>query len=140
MKKFTVSVIFCLVIFGGYYVYKHKNRFIYSIEHNETNSLDTTNYQLQVVSLKNQIRDLQSMNEDLKLTVEERNDTIFLLRKRIYYLTSGNESKPKTQSNSYSKTNVIKNPTDKNEKSLPIARSAAAIELKEFFTDRYSNR
>lgn len=100
--------------------------------------------------VKEQMELTSSLNHKLTLA----NDSIYALNKTVNRLKEELESKPKIkiQSSPYdnpapvvSNTNQNKtvkksNKTLKNEKNLPIARGNDAVQLKEFFTERYDNR
>lgn len=143
MKKIIFYLSICLLGYSVYYVYTHKNRFIYRISGSES---ETTNEQLdqKIKNLERQLLEQRALSEGLNEQISFKNDTIFILRSELKSLTKVSEAKPsvkiiKTQQNplnlNLNKT-TVKNETN----NLPIARGRDAVQLKEFFTDRYDHR
>lgn len=143
MKKIIFYLSICLLGYSVYYVYTHKNRFIYRISGSET---ETNGSQLEqkIKNLERQLLEQRALSEALNEQVNFKNDTIFILKSELKSLTKVSEVKPsvkiiKTQQNplnlNLNKT-TVKNETN----NLPIARGRDAVQLKEFFTDRYDHR
>ena len=167
MKKLVISGIVCLILFGCFYYYKEatKPHYVYNDEtrkaeeellrKKEAPKKDTTpvsnspTKELEEL-VKEQMELTSSLNHKLTLA----NDSIYALNKTVNRLKEELESKPKIkiQSSPYdnsapvvsnvNKNKTVKksNKTSKNEKNLPIARGNDAVQLKEFFTERYDNR
>lgn len=165
MKKFILSLVACLVIFGGYYVYKNKNRLYNKFKYRNTSDRVIIDDKVIVmppsstVDTSDQVKDLITTVQqltDLNKKMEEMNnlnvDSIYSLHVIIDSLNNVIASKPKLKIQSHpfespapvkteaNNTNTKKIKTLKNEKNLPIARSRDAVELKEFFTERYDHR
>lgn len=142
MKKLSGAVIICLLAFGVYYAYKHKNRFIYRFSETKTEMSDNE-YQLEIDRLRKKLEQEKSLSDGLNNKVIALNDTVFNLKQELKRLRQKPEQPApvkviKTNQNPLS---IVNNkPTNKNEKNLPIARGRDAIELKGFFTDRYDHR
>jgi hypothetical protein len=168
MKKFVISLLACFLIFAGYYVYKNKNRLynkfkyrnttdmvIYDdgkVEPLSTNTADTSSQLKDLISTVQQLTDLNKKLEEMN---NGHVDSIYSLHVVIDSLNNVIASKPKLKIQSHpfesenptpvqpvvNKTNTNKKiKTLKNEKNLPIARGRDAVELKEFFTERYDHR
>lgn len=142
MKKLSGAVIICLLAFGVYYAYKHKNRFIYRFSETKT-EMSEEDYKLEIARITKKFEDEKVLSDGLNEKVIALNDTIFNLKQELKRLTRKPEEPApvkiiKTNQNPLS---IVNNkPTNKNEKNLPIARGRDAIELKGFFTDRYDHR
>lgn len=167
MKKLVISGIVCLILFGCFFFYKKITRpvYVYNEETEKaekelilkkeaaekgTNSLSNSSSKELEELVKEQMELTSSLNHKLTLA----NDSIYALNKTVNRLKEELESKPKIkiQSSPYdnpapvvnntnqNKTIKKSNKTLKNEKNLPIARGNDAVQLKEFFTERYDNR
>jgi hypothetical protein len=166
MKKFVISLLACFLIFAGYYVYKNKNRLYNKFKYRNTsekvifedkayslsNTVDTTD---QVKDLISTVEQLTNLNKKLEEMNNGHVDSIYSLHVIIDSLNNVITSKPKLKIVSHPFEDT-KKPTPvkiqannltpkkiknlKNEKNLPIARGRDAIELKEFFTERYDHR
>jgi len=104
--------------------------------------------------LKETVAQQIALTNDLSHKLTVANDSIYALNKTVNRLKEELNSKPKIkiQSSPYddakpvvsnvNKNKIVKksNKNSKNEKNLPIARGNDAVQLKEFFTDRYDNR
>jgi hypothetical protein len=167
MKKLVISGIVCLILFGGFYYYKKKTTSVY-VYNDEVEKAEKEAKVKEVKIKKDTALTSNSSLDELKETVAQQialtndlthkltvaNDSIYALNKTVNRLKEELESKPKLkiQSNPYdnptpivstvNKNKTVKksNKTLKNEKNLPIARGTDAVQLKEFFTDRYDNR
>lgn len=141
MKKLTGTVIVCLLAFGVYYAYKHKNRFIYRFSESKTEVKDQ-NLSLEVEQLKKRLAEERALSDGLNEKLILQNDTIYSLRQQLKRVSQPSDQPSvkviKTTQNPLSLVN--NKSTNKNEKNLPIARGRDAVELKEFFTDRYDHR
>lgn len=142
MKKLTGTVIICLIAFGMYYAYKHKNRFIYRFSDTNT-EMSEDKYKLEIARLTKQFKDEKALSDGLNQQVIALNDTVFNLKQELKRLRQKPEETPTVKiikTNQNPVTIVNNKPTNKNEKNLPIARGRDAVELKGFFTDRYDHR
>ena len=166
MKKFVFSIIACIIILGGYYVYKNKNRLYNKFKYRNTtnkvvfqdeayplsNTVDTTD---QVKDLISTVEQLTELNKKMELMNNNHVDSIYALHVIIDSLNNVIASKPKLKIVSHPFEDSKKSTPSKiqannltpkkiknlkNEKNLPIARGRDAVELKEFFTDRYDHR
>lgn len=166
MKKFILTMTGLLLIFGMYYVYKNKNRLYNKFKYRNTS--DRVIIDDQVISTSSSTSDTSNQVKDLIITVQQltelnkkmeqwnndKIDSIYSLHVIIDSLNNVIASKPKLRIQSHpfenptpipvkteaNNTNTKKIKTLKNEKNLPIARGRDAVELKEFFTDRYDHR
>lgn len=167
MKKLVISGIVCLFLFGCFYYYKKITRpvYVYNEEtekveegiilkkeaaEKDTNSLSNSSSKELEELVKQQMELISNLNHKETLA----NDSIYALNKLVKQLREELDSKPKIkiQSSPYdnpapvvnntnqNKTIKKSNKTLKNEKNLPIARGNDAVQLKEFFTERYDNR
>lgn len=142
MKKISGALVICLLAYGVYYAYKHKNRFIYRFSDNK-NEMSVDDYRLEIARITKKFEDEKVLSDGLNEQVIALNDTIFNLKQELKRLRQKPEQPApvkviKTNQNPLS---IVNNkPTNKNEKNLPIARGRDAVELKEFFTDRYDHR
>lgn len=145
MKKIAWVVFICLLAFGIYYAYKHRNEIMYKFSGDKI-ELSKDNCQLEVANLKSKLDDEIAYSNGLHNKILDKNDTISILKDEIARLKDKYEQSAqfkviRTVKNPLSTTHNTNNkPTNKNEKILPIARGRAAVELKEFFTDRYDHR
>lgn len=166
MKKFVLTITGLLLIFGMYYVYKNKNRLYNKFKYRNTSNRVIIDDQ--VISTSSNTSDTSDQVKDLIITVQQLTDlnkkmeeinnlnvdSIYSLHVVIDSLNNVIASKPKLRIQSHpfenpspapvkteaNNTNTKKIKTLKNEKNLPIARGRDAVELKEFFTDRYDHR
>ena len=167
MKKLVISGIVCLILFGCFYYYKKITRPVY-VYNEETEKAEKELLKKKEAAKKDTISISNSSTKELEELVKQQmelisnlnhketlaNDSIYALNKLVKQLREELDSKPKIkiQSSPYdnpapvvSNTNQNKtikksNKTLKNEKNLPIARGNDAVQLKEFFTERYDNR
>lgn len=130
MRRILFVLVICGLTYGIYYAIKHKYRFMYKFNSEKeisTDSVkDTVNWKLRYESMYVDKIELENENESLK-------DSIYNLHKLF-------DRNQQTTINQPAKNNKQIKVSKPNEKILPIARSSAAMELKEFFTGRYSNR
>lgn len=131
MKRFIIFVLGCLLIYGSYYFYKRSKRIVYHYEMNyepgPVNQIDSVKYWREKYNL---LLEMDSSDEN---SINELNYKIDQLRKENASLRKQLIQK---------QPELVSNPNNKfrNEKSLPIARSNSAIELQNFFTNRYGNK
>jgi len=166
MKKFIISVICCVILFGTYYLYKNKNRLYSKYKHRNDDGYVWTEGEeekpkpeaktVQVVipdsELGDSLRLISERYSNLESMYNTHIDSIDVLNKVIDSLNLELASKPKIkiQSNPFdnsttfsSNNNNSKNlkiKKSKNEKNPLIARGNDALELQRFFTERYDNR
>ena len=166
MKKFVLTITGLLLIFGMYYVYKNKNRLYNKYKYRNTSdrvifddkvvipSTSTADTSDQVKDLIVTVKQLNDLNKKMEEMNNTNVDSIYSLHVIIDSLNNVIASKPKLKIQSHpfenptpipvkteaKNTNTKKIKTLKNEKNLPIARGRDAVELKEFFTERYDHR
>jgi hypothetical protein len=170
MKKFIISIVCCLLIFGGYYLFKNKNRLYAKWKHKGDDQYgyvwsEDKGYEPisppakdtaatdDVKDLIKTVKQLKDLTEKLESMNNQHVDSIYSLHVVIDSLNNVIASKPKLkiQSTPFENSTPVhadvvtekkskKSKTLKNEKNLPIARSNDALKLKEFFTERYDNR
>lgn len=164
MKKMLITIVCCAAIFGGYYLFKNKNKLYgdYRRWKNSNSEIEKPVKETQppvknnpnqsqvdeaIATLSKTVEELSDYNKKLDEQLKSQADSITSLHVIIDSLGKELASKPKLkiQSSPYVNTNsnnsvVIKNTKPKNEKNLPIARGNTAVELKRFFTERYDNR
>jgi len=166
MKKFIITITGLLLIFGMYYVYKNKNRLYNKYKYRNVSDKIITEDGVELLNkntadTSDQVKDLivtMQQLTDLNKKMEEMNninvDSIYSLHVIIDSLNNVIASKPKLkiQSHPFETPSPIPVKTEaknlspkkiktlKNEKNLPIARGRDAVELKEFFTERYDHR
>lgn len=138
MKKIIITLLTLGVVACGYYVYKHKNRYVYKFD-----NVDVTDY-TERIRVEKDFNDLmvkyEKLEKDYRTTLEhnkELGDKVNSLNDQIYELKKQLESKATIEKTTAS--NTVKN-NKKNEKTLPIARNNRAIELQKFLTDLYGDR
>lgn len=134
MKRLIFFLTVCGMTYGIYYLVKHKNRFIYKFntkkEISSDSIKDTIDWKLRYENMY--VDNIELMNEN-----EVLNDSINKLRSMLYnHLNRTSQNTINQPANNKNKIKFSK----PNEKNLPIARSNDALELKEFYTGRYSNR
>ena len=162
MKKLVLSGVVCLILFGCFYCYKKFTKPVYVYNDEIIKAEEKAAAKKDTISISNSstkeleelVKEQMELTSSLNYKLTLANDSIYALNKTVNRLKEELESKPKIkiQSSPYdnpapvvSNTNQNKtikksNKTLKNEKNLPIARGNDAVQLKEFFTERYDNR
>ena len=138
MKKTIITLLTLAVIACGYYVYKHKNRYVYKYDNVEINDYtervrvekDFEDLKSKYEKLEDNYEAVLNQNNDLDVKVQSMTEEIKNLRSQL-------EQKSKSEKTTAS--NTVKN-TKKNEKTLPIARNSRAIELQRYLTELYGDR
>jgi septal ring factor EnvC (AmiA/AmiB activator) len=146
MKKIIVTLLTLVVIAWGYYIYRHKNRYIYKYGNTEvTDYSERIKAEKELETLKVKFRIMREAKDSLAALNQnsESPDETDGLNLEIAQLRSENEElkrKLDSREPTTNETSSTINSKKKNEKTLPIARNTRAIELQRYLTELYGDR
>lgn len=146
MKKIIVTLLTLAVIAGGYYIYRHSNRYLYKYEKNEvTDYSERIKAEKELETLKVRFRIMREAKDSLAALNQnsESPDETDALNLEIAQLRSENEELKReldSRKTTTKETASTINSKKKNEKTLPIARNTRAIELQRYLTELYGDR